>query len=316
MAGEMRSVKSIFFVISLLVLSAWTLCVGQLPGSAAGSESQAAEAQATAEVTTTPVGNVSGNFDVNGRSIYLHCLGTGSPTIVFEPGEGGTTNDFSPLQESFADHTTACTYDRANNGQSDSAPIPRTAGDVVKDLHDLLAVAQIAGPYLLVGHSAGGMFVQLYARTYPDQVLGVVAMNPVPPADPWLTEVQQVFSAQEYTDESAYYDGDNGESLDYLTSSEQIAAAPLPPDVPFRMLISTDVQCEGDPICLKSYRIYEQIMKQVTDAWRCGSFSQIPTVHDIFASRPDAVVELVEAILNPLPSEMDVCAAPVETEAK
>jgi pimeloyl-ACP methyl ester carboxylesterase len=236
-------------------------------------------------------------FEVNGHSLYIKCLGTGSPTIVIETGEGGNVSEVSQIQKTLATRTTTCAYDRANNGRSDSAPTPRTAKDIAEDLHALLRAAEVAGPYLLAGHSAGGMIVQLYAHTYPDEVIGVVAMNPVPPAHPWLDEVSKISTAEEYADEEAYYRGANGESLDYLTSSEQLMAASMPPDVPFEMLISTSVQCEGDKGCLKSYPVYEQIIQDVTASWPRGNLMQIATLHNIFDSDPDAVVAAVDRIL-------------------
>src|SRR5262245_23206273 len=156
----------------------------------------AALATATSAVTTAAKPS---EFQVNGHSLYIQCIGSGSPTIVLETGEGGTISDVTHLQKMLAIRTTTCAYDRAIPGGL------RPAQDVIDDLHALLAAAQVPGPYLLVGHSAGGMFVQLYARTFPDQVMGVVAMNPVPPAHPWLEEVNKVFTAQEYADEQSYY---------------------------------------------------------------------------------------------------------------
>jgi alpha/beta hydrolase fold len=241
-------------------------------------------------VTATTSTDLKGKFEVNGHSLYIECLGTGSPTIVLETGEGGTVREFSQIKQKLAELTTTCAYDRANNGQSDKVATPRTAKDVIEDLHALLAAAEVPGPYLFVGHSAGGMLVQLYARTYPDQVIGVVAMNPVPPAHPWLDKVGDA-------SEEAYYRGQNGESLDYLTSSDQIATAPLPPNVPFEMLLSTDIQCEGDQLCLKSYSTYEQIMQEVTADWSNGKFSQVEAGHNIFSDDLDAVVAAVERVL-------------------
>jgi Predicted hydrolases or acyltransferases (alpha/beta hydrolase superfamily) len=248
------------------------------------------EPQPTATAKTNAA--LNGDFEVNGHSLYMACVGTGAPTIVLEPGEGGTVSDMFDLQEKLGMRTTTCAYDRAQTGSS------RSAQDIVNDLHALLDTAQVPGPYLLVGHSAGGMFVQLYARTYPDQVVGVLAMNPVPPAHPWLDEVSKLFSVQEYADEEAYYNGQNGESLDYLTSSEQVVAAPMPPDIPFEMLISTSAQCEDSTgPCMKSYPAYEKIMQEVTAAWPHGNFSQVATSHEIFRDDPDAVVTIVERIL-------------------
>jgi len=249
-------------------------------------------------VAATTGTNLKGKFEVNGHSLYIDCLGTGSPTIVLEIGEGGTDREFSQIQKKLAELTTTCAYDRANNGQSDKVATPRTAKDVIGDLHTLLAAADVPGPYLLVGHSTGGMLVQLYARTYPDQVAGVVAMNPVPPAHPWLDEVSKIFTPEEYSGEEAYYHGQNGESLDYLTSSEELEFAAAPTDMPFEMLISTDIQCEGEQICLKSYATYERIMQEVSTAWSNGNFSQGGAGHNIFGDDPETVVATVERVLS------------------
>ena len=126
-----------------------------------------------------------GTFDLpNGRSLYIECRGSGSPTVVFEVGQDEPRSDASYLQSRLARHYMTCTYDRANTGESSKAPTPRTAGEIVNDLHELLETADVPGPYVLSGSSAGGSFLQLYGRRYPDEVVGVVAMNPVPPADP------------------------------------------------------------------------------------------------------------------------------------
>jgi pimeloyl-ACP methyl ester carboxylesterase len=86
----------------------------------------------------------------------------------------------TPVRQAFDLRVRVCAYDRANTGASGAAPTPRAATAVAADLNGLLAAAQMPGPYVLVGHSAGGMFVQSYARRYPDSVVGLVAMHPVP----------------------------------------------------------------------------------------------------------------------------------------
>jgi pimeloyl-ACP methyl ester carboxylesterase len=243
-------------------------------------------------VVAAPQVTLNDKFDVNGHSLIIKCLGSGTPTIVLEPGEGGTHFAMEELQGKLAAQTTTCAYDRAKTGGL------RTAREIVDDLHALLAAANLSGPFVLVGSSAGGNFVQLYARTYPDQVAGVVAMNPVPPAHPWLDEVKQIFTAQEYADEQAYFNGKNGESFDYLSSDAQLASAAKPPQIPFEMLLSTDVQCEGDNVCLKSYPLYEQIMKDVTGAWPHGNFSQVAAGHEIYQNDIEAVTEAVRRVLG------------------
>jgi pimeloyl-ACP methyl ester carboxylesterase len=135
------------------------------------------------EVTEAPpvieaAGPYSGRFDIGGRKLFLHCTGSGSPTVVFQ---GGLTTDWVGVQSHIAEFTRACSYDPANGlwGRSDPAPTPRTGEDVAADLHALLAAARVPGPYVLVGHSDGGLFVQLYASEHPDEVAGLVLLDAV-----------------------------------------------------------------------------------------------------------------------------------------
>lgn len=123
-------------------------------------------------------GPYSGRFDIGARKLFLRCTGFGSPTVVFQ---GGLTTDWVRVQDKVARTTRACSYDPANGpwGRSDPAPTPRTGRDVVADLHALLAAAKVPGPYVLVGHSDGGLFAQLYTSKHPDQVRGLVLIDAV-----------------------------------------------------------------------------------------------------------------------------------------
>ena len=131
--------------------------------------------------TIVPKGRSSGWFDVGGRRLFLRCTGHGSPTVVFE---GGLTTDWYELQNQVAPFTRVCSYDHPNGprSRSDPAPTPRTARDFVTDLHTLLRAAGVPGPYVLAGHSNGGLFTLLYASTYPRQVAGLVLIDAVHPA--------------------------------------------------------------------------------------------------------------------------------------
>ncbi len=246
-----------------------------------------------------------GSFELpNGRSLYIECLGSGSPTVVLEAGEGTPGNYMFGFQKILARQYTTCAYDRANVGASDSAPTPRSASDVVNDLHQLLETADVPGPYVLVGQSAGGFFVQLYGRRYPDEVVGMVALNAVPHAHPWLERALPRFNKEERKEELAFYRGENDEQIDWLASTKELKKAPPPPPVPFENIISTELQCEGESEeypgpCLKSYDIYEEIEREVAQQWPEGNYRQVEgAYHEIYLEKPGVVVDTVKRVAS------------------
>jgi hypothetical protein len=95
--------------------------------------------------------------DVGGNRLHLHCTGTGSPTVVLEPGQGGASSDSGWVAPAVARDSTVCVYDRAGRGWSDGADGPQDAARIAADLHTLLERAQVPGPYVLAGHSFGGL---------------------------------------------------------------------------------------------------------------------------------------------------------------
>nr|WP_295783751.1 alpha/beta hydrolase [Rhodoferax sp.] len=113
-----------------------------------------------------------------GRSLNLHCAGTGSPTVVLESGLGVPLSNWGFVQPVVARKTRTCAYERAGLGFSDAATRASDSKNIVDDLHRLLVAAAIKPPYVLVGHSYGGMTVRLYADTYPTEVVGMVLVDP------------------------------------------------------------------------------------------------------------------------------------------
>jgi pimeloyl-ACP methyl ester carboxylesterase len=147
-------------------------------------------------------GEFAGVVDIGGRSIYMESAGAGSPTVVLIAGAGGRGDVWSrDLQQppgerqmvfpTVASFTHVIDYDRPGTigevntslepnaplfypSRSDDVPQPRTGAEMVEELHDLLQTAEVPGPYVLVGHSVGGLYARLYAMTYPDDVVGLV----------------------------------------------------------------------------------------------------------------------------------------------
>src|SRR5215210_1083633 len=131
-------------------------------------------------------------IDVGGHRLHLYCTGSGNPTVLLEPGQGGVSSDLAWIAPAVAHHTTVCVYDRAGRGWSDATDGPQDGAQIAADLHTLLDQAHVPGPYVLAGHSFGGLYVQSFAAQFPDQVAGLVLLDstaPKPgPALPTRTE--------------------------------------------------------------------------------------------------------------------------------
>src|SRR2546421_9529284 len=118
---------------------------------------------------------------VGGRRLYVHCTGSGSPTVVLVSGLAETSVYWGGwIAPAVAQNTTVCAYDRAGQGWSDPPASPQDGAAVATDLHTLLDHARIPGPYVLVGHSPGGAYVRVFAARYPDQVAGMVFLDSQP----------------------------------------------------------------------------------------------------------------------------------------
>lgn len=112
------------------------------------------------------------------RRLNLVCMGTDSPVVLFEAGAGGGAPDWRKVQAEVAKVTRACAYDRAGYGYSDPIDRPVDAINVVADFHQMLKGASLDAPIVLVGHSVGGIYSELFAATYPSQVAGLVLVDP------------------------------------------------------------------------------------------------------------------------------------------
>jgi pimeloyl-ACP methyl ester carboxylesterase len=116
--------------------------------------------------------------ELRGQRLWTRRAGRHRQTVVFVPGAGGIGLDFAPTQDLLAEQATTLIYDRAGTGQSSETDLPRRAGEVVDELHTLLEVLALPGPYLLVGHSLGGAYVQHFAQQHPAEVAGMVLLDP------------------------------------------------------------------------------------------------------------------------------------------
>lgn len=119
--------------------------------------------------------------DIGGYRLHINCTGTGSPTVVIDAGLGDWSTGWGFVQPEVAKTTRVCTYDRAGWAWSEPGPLPRDAAQFAKELHTLLKNANIPGPYVMVGHSLGGLTVRVFVHDYSSEVAGVVLIDSMTP---------------------------------------------------------------------------------------------------------------------------------------
>ena len=125
--------------------------------------------------------------DVGGHRLHLHCTGSGSPTVVLQPGGGEMSSNMGWIAPAVARGTRVCVYDRAGRGWSEPGDTTQDATQIATDLHTLLQRGGVPGPYVLAGHSFGGLYVLTYAARYPDEVVGLVLVDTTEPASEPVT---------------------------------------------------------------------------------------------------------------------------------
>lgn len=146
-------------------------------------------------VSSASAQQINGRFDVGGRAIRLECFGQGAPTVVIDAGMGTAPVEdqaWRRIAERVAETTRVCLHDRAGLGQSDLAPVSerRTSASASRDLHAALTAARVAPPYLLAGHSIGGLNAQVFTSLYDAEIAGLVFISSTHPQQvaSWLAE--------------------------------------------------------------------------------------------------------------------------------
>ncbi|MEP6853554.1 MAG: alpha/beta hydrolase [bacterium] len=230
-----------------------------------------------------------------GRSLYLECHGSGSPTAVLEAGLGGDHQTWRRVLRALPQTVRVCAYDRANIPPS-SAPTPGTAMDVAVDLHGLLNASGEKPPYVLVGFSFGGLTTQLYAASYPQDIAGLVLVESNHPEE--VRQFEAHLTPDQIAEDRAQ-SAQNPEEIDLYKSFDQVRAAPALPHVPLVVVSSGrpgDWPPGWDPKLFDRLRAQQQ----ADLAHRVPGGTQLiagRSDHAVPQKQPETVVQAIQAVL-------------------
>lgn len=259
-----------------------------------------------------PVADIAVPVDIGGgRSLYLECHGSGGPTVILESGYHDSSDLWTisdvqppvaaePVLPALARTNRVCAYDRPGTlryttdqgsitDRSTPVPMPRTAADVVADLHALLTAAQVPGPYVFTAHSLGGLFARLYAQTHPEEIAGLVLVDTFSPEVPaifgtkWPAYRELLSSTGTQGDPAA-------ERIDLDASIDQLNQAPPLPAVPVAVLSKTE-PFGGLPATMPAGLTGEDI-EQLWPQVQAGVVQIAPQTPQIMATGSDHYIQV------------------------
>jgi pimeloyl-ACP methyl ester carboxylesterase len=251
---------------------------------------------------------ISSPVDIGDRLIFLRCIGTRSPTVILEAGYGDNGTIWAPVQIHASEFVRICSYDRAGLERSDEPDhYPRTGADVVADLHAALQNAEVKPPYLLVGHSYGALFSRLFAQTYPEEVAGLLWLDPWP-LD-YDTDLHTLVGDKLWTAyESLLASDPDNEVVDFPATYQEIRGAGTLPDVPLLVLVHGQAPTaqgypEGWPVD-KQEQLWQQLEKDMATLTPQGQEQIVAdSGHMIHQAKPYVVVDAIAQLVDQLRGE-------------
>jgi pimeloyl-ACP methyl ester carboxylesterase len=308
-SATMRT-RSVGLAILSVVLAA---CGGPsgstVPSSASSSASKASPTE------------LIGDFDVGGRTMHLVCVGptdTGEPTILIEAGGGLDYTSWGEILPVMQSTHRLCAYDRAGLGQSEPPKdAARTAADQVADLRALLDAADISGPFVIGAHSFGATIATLFTQAYPDDVLGLVFVDPQGPrtSDGWLKALPPESADEpkeiaDLRDDLETFQTDPSLNPEHVRIRESMAAAvaaldadgPLFGDRPVVVLSAESNPGSGlglpPDLATTIDEIWAAAQQELADESTAGSLETVAGAgHNIQVEKPPAVIKALEGVL-------------------
>ena len=249
---------------------------------------------------STPSPTIRNQFiDIDGRKVWIEIAGTGTPTVVFDSGFGDSLESWSQVFPEVARFTRAVAYDRAGLGKSEAGTEPRSFTEIATELHTLLRRANIAPPYVLVGHSMGGAHIRAFASLFKDEVAGLVFV------DPFTEKIfgidQKETEANFALQDAAVKNAPAGRQAEWrflkgevLSNFPQLRTYGKPPDVPTMLLVAG----RGRPSHWVD-TVLGQYGKWIADAHEGGLVVTPDSTHYIQRDDPALVISAIRRVVFP-----------------
>ena len=278
-------------------LIACTLLAVLLAGCSSGPGGGATSPAATPGTTSTPSSgaDINDRYDVGGNELDITCSGTGTPTVVYLHGLGGDGSDVNEaIRSRLAGRVRLCTYDRVNVGRSDHQSGRHSGADSVRDLHALLAAAEVQGPYLLLGFSFGGLLAAMYAGTYPEDVMGILMLDASLPTD---DEVDALIPADMRAGVKADQEA-NSERVDFYRTLDQAEALlGSIPDVPLTYMAAEPVELPSEWPVERMRKFIRAKQSAFVGRFPQGRLVRVTSSHNVDLDQPERVLAEVDRIL-------------------
>jgi pimeloyl-ACP methyl ester carboxylesterase len=270
--------------------------------------------------TASVPSDVDTSFDVGGHRLSLECAGKGSPAIILQNGQGVDKRSWNAVWPALSQASRVCRYDRAGTGGSTTGPYPTSAGHIIDELHSLLAEARVSPPYLLVGHSFGGLAARMYAMKFRRDVSALLLIESASEFydrsfDSTHINVDTFANAEErrefldLADELQYFGrhpATSSEGIDWALSYKQLGELPRGTltTLPLYVLSAQDRRWTSPPIFARDVR------ERIAAIWAFAQDSLAalsPRSTHVFAERaghfvqqdrPDLVIDAVQALLT------------------
>lgn len=238
--------------------------------------------------------------NVGARKMFLNCTGsTRAPTVILEAGTGDSSEVWNVVQKQVEQFAPVCSYDRLGLGKSDRLTARRTANEIVSDLHDLLQAAHVVPPYVMVGHSIGGIYVRKYAALYPREVIGLVLADSaheeqfarVSQISPeWAGRIHDRFPADEQVAQG-FLQGNERLTWHFDGPLVVIEHGQMPPSA------------ASDPMAKQSEAVFYVLQKDLAGRSKYGQLREAKkSGHYIQRDEPEVVTQSVKDVIRESPT--------------